>query len=331
MSRRGFTLIELLVVIAIIAILIALLLPAVQAAREAARRSECRNNLKQMGLALHNYHEIHNAFPPGIVSLLANPAWVMAPGACNSAPDDLGPGWSFFARMLPYLEQGNFHKTIDFNLPLTDPTNSTARRTIVGAYRCPSDAGPQQIKVYDCGSPPSVANTPTVLTDAAATSYVGCLGGGKTGAPDYGCYEYQPFNGVFHRNKSIRSADITDGLSMTIGIGERQSGFVESAWAGIVAGQEVIYNSASPPPPYNPALPPCQNWRPTITAVVVHSRQYTLNAASGSPASFYSPHVGGGNFLFMDGSAHTLNARIDLTVMRALCTRNNREVVSASF
>ena len=102
MSRRGFTLIELLVVIAIIAILIALLLPAVQAAREAARRAECRNNLKQMGLALHNYHDMHNAFPPGLVSRLANPAWVMAPGACNSAPDDLGPGWSFFARMLPY-------------------------------------------------------------------------------------------------------------------------------------------------------------------------------------------------------------------------------------
>ena len=204
MSRRGFTLIELLVVIAIIAILIALLLPAVQAAREAARRTQCRNNLKQMGLALHNYHDKHNAFPPGLISRLANPAWVMAPGACNSAPDDLGPGWSFFARMLPYLEQGNFHNTINFNLPLTAPANAAARRTSVSAYRCPSDAGPQMIQVYDCGSPPSVANTPTVLTDAGATSYVGSLGGGRAGDPDYGCYEYQPFNGIFHRNVSIR-------------------------------------------------------------------------------------------------------------------------------
>ena len=70
-------------------------------------------------------------FPPGIVSRLANPAWVMPPGSCNAAPDDLGPGWSFFARMLPYLEQGNFYYTIDFNRPLTDPANSGARRRIV--------------------------------------------------------------------------------------------------------------------------------------------------------------------------------------------------------
>lgn len=327
-SRPGFTLIELLVVIAIISVLIALLLPAVQQAREAARRTQCRNNLKQMGLALHNYHDSYNTFPPGIVSRLANPTWVMAPGACNSAPDDLGPGWSFFARMLPYLEQGNFHNTINFNLPLSDPANAAARRTVVGAYRCPSDAGPQLIRIYDCGSPPSTSNTPTIVTDAAGTSYVGSLGGGKTGDPDYGCYEYQPFNGIFHRNVSIRAADITDGLSNTIGVGERHAGFVESAWAGIVAGQEVIYNSATRPPPYNPALPPCQNWRPTITAVVVHSRQYTLNAPNGSPASFYSPHVGSGNFLFMDGSTRTLSASIDLSVMRALCTRNNQEVVS---
>ena len=159
--RRAFTLIELLVVIAIIAVLIALLLPAVQQAREAARRTQCRNNLKQMGLALHNYHDVHNGFPPGIVSRLANAAWVMPAGACNAAPDDLGAGWSFFARMLPYLEQGNFHSTIDFDLPLTDPVNAGGRRKVVSSFRCPSDAGPPSIQIYDCGSPPSVSNTPT--------------------------------------------------------------------------------------------------------------------------------------------------------------------------
>jgi len=327
----AFTLIELLVVIAVIAVLIALLQPAVQQAREAARRIQCRNNLKQMGLALHNYHASHNTFPPGIVSRLANPAWVMSPGNCNAAPDDLGPGWSFFARILPYPEQTNFHNTINFKLPLTDPTNAAARRTVVRDFRCPSDSGEPLISINDCGTPPSASNTPAVLTDAAATSYVGSLGGGKTGGdPNYGCYEFQPFNGVFHRNVSIRSADIIDGMSMTIGIGERHSGFVQSAWAGIVAGQELIYNASTKPPPYNPALPPCQNWRPSITAVVVHSRQYTMNAPNGSPASFYSPHVGSGNFLFMDGSTRTLNASIDLAVMRALCTRDNQEVVSES-
>jgi len=324
--RRGFSLIELLVVIAILALLAALLLPAIQQVREVSRRVRCLNNLKQMGLALHNYHDVHNGFPPGIVSRLGDPAWVMPPGSCNAAPNDLGPGWSFFARMLPYLEQGNFHSTINFDLPLTDPANAVGRRTVVNAFRCPSDRGPQWIQIYDCGSPPSVSNTPTVLTDGGATSYVGNLGGGQTGDPDYGCYEQQPFNGIFHRNVSIRAADITDGLSLTIGIGERHSGFVASAWAGIVAGQEVLYNSTTRPLPYNPSLTPCQNWRPTITAVVVHSRQYTMNAPNGSPASFYSPHTGAGNFLLMDGSTRMLNAHINLSVMHGLCTRNNQDI-----
>jgi prepilin-type N-terminal cleavage/methylation domain-containing protein len=328
--RRGFSLIELLVAIAIIGVLVAILLPAVQQAREAARRTQCRNNLKQMGLALHNYHESHSTFPPGVVSLLANPGWVMPAGGCTAAPDDLGPGWSFFARMLPFLEQGNFQNTINFNLPLTDPSNSAARLTVVGVYRCPSDFGNPLISIYDCGAPPSASNTPTVLTDAAATSYVGSLGGARTGGdPNYGCYEYQPFNGIFHRNKSVRSADITDGMSMTVGIGERHSGFVRSAWAGIVAGQEVLYNFDARPAPYNPELPPCQNWRPTITAVVAHSRQSSMNDPTGSPGGFYSPHVGGCNFLLMDGSARMLSASIHLQVMWALCTRNNQEVVSA--
>src|SRR5262249_23476524 len=137
------------------------------------------------------------------------------------------------------------------------------------------------------------------------------------------------FNGVFHRNSHIRIADITDGTSQTIGVGERNSRFVESIWAGEVIGAEMLYNQSTHPPPYNPALPGCQNWRPSITAVVVHSRQYTVNAPNGSPASFHSAHTGGGNFLFMDGSCHFIKNSIDLTTMRALCTRNYGEIISA--
>ena len=99
---------------------------------------------------------------------------------------------------------------------------------------------------------------------------------------------------------------------------------------GVVPGQEMVYNTAMHPPPYNPALAPCQNWRPAITAVVVHSRQYTVNAPNGSPASFHSAHTGGGNFLFMDGSCRFLTNSISLQVMRALATRNGGEVISGT-
>jgi prepilin-type N-terminal cleavage/methylation domain-containing protein/prepilin-type processing-associated H-X9-DG protein len=330
--RQAFTLIELLVVIAIIGVLIALLLPAVQRVREAANRMQCLNNLKQMGLALHNYHDAHSSFPPGIVSKLANPSWVLPHGNCNAEAPALGPGWSFFAFMLPYLEQNNLYQSIRFDLPLTDPANEAARRTPVNTYLCPSDTGAQVVNVCDCGNPPSVAATPVPISDGAVCSYVGCLGGGSASNPDplCGCYEWQPFNGIFHRNSHVRISDITDGTSQTIGIGERNSGFVPSIWAGVVPGAEIVYNQTTQPPPFNPSAPGCQNWRPSITAVVVHSRQFTVNALNASPASFHSAHPGGGNFLFMDGSGHFIKNTINLTTMRALCTRNYGEVISAS-
>jgi prepilin-type N-terminal cleavage/methylation domain-containing protein len=113
-AARGFTLIELLVVIAIIAILIALLLPAVQSAREAARRTQCRNNLKQIGLALHNSESTFGTFPPGFISRVTGP-W---PGGANDPVPEIGPGWSVFAMILPQLEQTALHQRIDFNRPI---------------------------------------------------------------------------------------------------------------------------------------------------------------------------------------------------------------------
>ena len=330
MPRYAFTLIELLVVIAIAGVVVALLLPAVQRVREAASRTQCLNNLKQMGTALHHYHTTQGSFPPGIKSQLSDPNWKF-PANCNAEAPDVGPGWSLFAFMLPYLEQENLYKSIDFNLPIADPANAKARRTVVKTYRCPSDTGPGTASVCNCGDPPSTSNNPVPVTEGALCSYVGCLGGGNASNPDplCGCYEWQPFNGVFHRNSQIHILDITDGTSNTIGIGERNSGFVQSIWAGIVPGAEMVYNRSGHPQPYKPALPGCQNWRPTITTVVVHSRQYTFNDPNGSPASFHSAHPECCNFLFMDGSARTLKSSISLTVMRALCTRNYGEIAIA--
>src|SRR6186997_1931584 len=110
--RSAFTLIELLVVIAIIGVLIGLLLPAVQKIRESANRLKCQNNLKQVGLALHDYHGIHERLPPGFVSTLTTPGWVMPAGNCNAEPPENGPGWSLFALLLPHIEQEPLFRTI---------------------------------------------------------------------------------------------------------------------------------------------------------------------------------------------------------------------------
>ena len=322
-ALRGFTLIELLVVIAIIGVLVALLLPAVQAAREAARRMQCSNNLKQMGLALHTYESALGSFPSGEISTLVDPSWTIPAGNCNAAPPERGPGWSLFALMAPYIEQAALHNALNFSLAIPDPSNLTVRETRVSLFVCPSDSGPATVSMYDCGSPPVASNTPlVVLSGLAPSSYVGSLGGGNKNHPDplCGCYEWQPFNGMFHRNSGVRVADITDGTSSTVGIGERETRFVTSSWAGVVPEAEVIYNPAKGRG--------CQNSRPPLTAVVVHSRQYTINRPDASPAAFHSAHPGGGNFLLMDGSAKFIKDSVNLDTMRALCTRNYGEVVS---
>ena len=249
LPRRGFTLIELLVVISIIAVLVALLLPAVQAAREAARRLQCVNNLKQMGIALHNYESGIGSFPSGEISRLVNPAWVIPAGNCNAAPPELGPGWGMFALVFPYLEQQNTANALNFNLAIADPANLTARETRVALYVCPSDPGSVPAAIYDCGDPPAAGNTPALmLGNLGPSSYVGVLGGGNKNNPDplCGCYEWQPFNGMFHRNSRVRIAEISDGSSNTVGIGERDNRFVLGSWVGVLPGAETIYDGVDP-------------------------------------------------------------------------------------
>ena len=147
-KRRGFTLIELLVVIAIIGVLIALLLPAVQAAREAARRAQCTNNLKQIGLAMHNYHSSINSFPVGF--LYPNP------GQFDPQIPQLHYRWSVLAQLTPYLEQTNVYNALNMSWPIATgpsgsygvgtpytffPANQTVKQTIVSSFLCPSDSG----------------------------------------------------------------------------------------------------------------------------------------------------------------------------------------------
>jgi type II secretory pathway pseudopilin PulG len=309
------------VVIAIIAILIGLLLPAVQKVRAAAARTQSLNNLKQMGLALHAYHDAHQALPPGFVSTVS-PGWAYNPShplGGNQAASESGPGWSLFAYLLPYIEQDNLYKQIRLDLPITDPLNQAARETLVKTYVDPGDTEPKLIAITDSGNPPAVTNTPVPIVRASVSSYAACLG---TLA-----YEEQPFTGVFHRNSRVRLTDITDGTSLTIGIGERISRHTESSWVGVVPGAELVY--APTAARYNPAQPSFQ-FRPAVTAVLVHVRS-SAPSVQGSPGGFIGPHSAGTQFLNMDGSCRLITGSTPPEVFRALCTRAGGEVIPGDF
>jgi prepilin-type N-terminal cleavage/methylation domain-containing protein len=230
MRRRGFTLIELLVAIAIIAVLIALLLPAVQAAREAARRAQCVNNLKQMGLALQNYHDTSGAFP---MSYAARSKFV--DGATDAAP-----GWGWGTMILPQLEKSALFNAGNLVVNVESPQNWTVVQTILSTYLCPSDPIP--------GGTFGVTNASgKVLAMTGATSYAACVGNdfsdSTTGLDNDGLG-----NGVLFRNSAIRAADIADGTSQTITIGERAWTINSGAWAGVVTNGVINRGPANPCP-----------------------------------------------------------------------------------
>lgn len=204
---RAFTLVELLVVIAIIGVLVALLLPAVQAARESARRMRCSNQLKQMGLAMHNYADTHKAFPIGH----------MFRGPFDGNPNDEkgGTGFGWGSAILPYIEQGTMYDQFDFRLPITNTSSSknlTLAQTHLPMFTCPSDFKP---KNWTDGA---VTNSATSSYKGCGTSYDGWQGGAVGATPNR-----NRFNGMFDRDNrgtSLRFAEIVDGTSNQFMIAE---------------------------------------------------------------------------------------------------------------
>lgn len=306
--RRGFTLIELLVVIAIIAVLIGLLLPAVQKVRSAAERLNCVNNMKQMGLALHNYHDINGVFPKGNTEI---------PGGQRDPRQWL----SWMGRILPWIEQSALYSNMEAayasQAPYYDPFVNPPHRAlshVLSILRCPSDARQYQA---------TYAGGVTV----AFTGYMGSSG-----------QNLRSWDGILYWNSKVRMNDITDGTSNTHLVGERPPSWdLVFGWWYCGAGQwdfsypDGVHNSGS-----------CDV---VLGGAEINIRTSGIPQIDGCPTGpytfkegtilepcdqfhFWSLHSGGANFLYADGSCHFVNYSTGPTIMTAMSTRAGGEAVA---
>jgi prepilin-type N-terminal cleavage/methylation domain-containing protein/prepilin-type processing-associated H-X9-DG protein len=339
MRRTGFTLIELLVVIAIIAVLIGLLLPAVQKVREAANRASCSNNLKQLGVAAHSYHDAFKRFPPG-TNL---PAAVLLPNATppSRTPNPLVPGQSFslFTALLPYVEQGNLAQVLnnvgkaslskDITVSMQDVPGSDSQYNNCNG---PNSPGATIIKTFLCPSDNAVQQTTWVSSQI--TYYFGAnTYGGSAGIVSF-FFDAMSQDGIFYINSSVRIGDITDGTSNTFLFGERnridptyyklaQTSTFENrsgwAWANQYGGFDYLFGATrSRPFPINWIIPPDTGRDPGYILQDDRCQVYG------------SQHSGGANFCFADGSVKFMSDRAPIVVVQALSTRAGGEVVDPS-
>lgn len=331
--RRGFTLIELLVVIAIIGTLIALLLPAVQQAREAARRMQCKNNLKQMGLALHNYTEAHTVLPPSVVLQASGTSLVWS------------SGWSIHARILPFADQGPLFNAINFNLSYELPESQPVASQTLSLFLCPSE--PKTERRLDDGQYFGVSNYGWFTGDWFV------WGGGVSGRGN---------RSAFGVNRSLRLAAITDGLSQTMFASEAktyQPGQYCNSLSQINNPDQVPPTSADPyavAPEYingcwlrpdhghtgwmagwNHQTGLTTAWPPNRKILGGPNRDTDMDISGMAEEGYEGPdfaaitarsyHVGGVNVLIGDGSVRFVADGIDGSIWRALGTRSGGEVV----
>jgi prepilin-type N-terminal cleavage/methylation domain-containing protein len=291
--RRGFTLIELLVAISIIAVLIALLLPAVQQAREAAHRTSCRNNLKQLGLAIHNYADTHNTLPPG---------YLYRPDRSSTPPSN-GAGYSWGAMCLPFLEQQGVYRQLDWNVPIYDPVNIAPRMLHLSVFLCPSDTVSRQNFVETGPTPERYA----------MASYVASFG-----PPDLDANQEQR-KGLFSRNSRTRFGDATDGLSSTLMAGERQNGPFRN---GAIHGNHFSYETTW--------CAGVRDWDEPDDDhghMILFQSGHVPNDPASDDRDVSAPHVGYANFLIADGAVRAITENIDFGLYQSLSTHNGGEVV----
>jgi len=335
---NGFTLIELLVVIAIIAILIALLLPAVQQAREAARRTECKNNLHNIGLALHNYEETNKIYPPGVVNS----------GNNTGSPHTYALNHTGWVYLLPYIEQKPLYDALDLNIATGGydgngkaaprgswpNANSSLVQTKLKAYMCPSDATAEDL---------AIRTDADYLANHARANYVFCSGGHGNGWPDdryYNIYKASTGNlpngatgvqyrGMFGFNGSARVSTVTDGLSNTIAVCEvvtkissknSQFGRRDDAYTAIWAAHRRHGTFAVNHPDNTGGI---NNSRYHINGPFdknVGDKRVYVNVAS-------SIHTGGAHFLLGDGSARFISENVDHSTYALLTRAHDGEVI----
>lgn len=329
--RRAFTLIELLVVIAIIAVLVALLLPAVQQAREAARRASCKNNLKQIGLALHNYLDANKMFPIG--SLFGNINGVQVYGSSRI---------SWMARLLPFIDQAAAYQMINFNLhPSNQGVNLPVLGTNIASYRCPSDPGDRGTtgqSAYACTNYFASVGTGQ---DIRAGAGDGTLLTGNSVNPD-GYWSAVAQNndkqpGIFSANSHARIESITDGTSNTVAVGE---GLVGTKIYG-PTGSEPTCNAAgiasltgATTRGYSWFFGDYPTWffstyrTPNYNRTSPNNGIYECtNYSAGGPFSARSMHTGGAHAVLADGSVRFFSDNINLTTWNSLGDRADGRIL----
>jgi prepilin-type N-terminal cleavage/methylation domain-containing protein/prepilin-type processing-associated H-X9-DG protein len=290
-TAKGFTLIELLVVIAIIGIMVALLLPAVQAAREAARRLQCSNNLRQIGIALHNYHDTRGSFPSGM-------SW---------------PNRMFWTgQVLPYIEQTTLHSMIDLNLPWDVTPNSAVLGTVVSVYRCPSSDSPRNVDAAG-------------ISGRVPCDYTACTSGliNRESGPDpLAGRDYA--DGIFFVNSGLGIRDIIDGTSYTVAVGEVYFAYQPSGVDNFGLQQFLDHWYIGTPEGFGNEISESLS----STACPINAWKDVNRFVDEKELSYSSGHPGGVQLLFGDGHCDFISETIHMQTWSALGTRANSDIAS---